>query len=434
MATTTGNDDATLGAVVIAPVDGDAFWPVDTRWRAAIAADGGHHPPERLLGQVKAVPLSSKTERALLEAIRSDDGRTVLEMASAPGEHRMAAATIAALRLAEDHPDRSLRLLAWMQQAPDDPANLRFLRRYLPGLRVMVRVDPELGVAIPLGRDAMGLLTAELLRTQGDPESAANVLASLTPSAPVALARASLRLSQGNLDGVHALARDRPIVDDVTIALRIVEADACQRGGDHARALASLEPALTRPDVALPVQRMGRGVRARALRSSGRDVEASLVDEGFGTSAPEPSSRKERPAPPEPPLFGRSLTDAIDDAFARVRRQELASEPRPVTERAEIDAECEQAIELLRSGHADTAEAKLLAHMDQVDAGVDVGGAVVEDYYVLLAGVFAQQGLTVEEVAVLERLRLAHERAGSEPSAAVVERLVEARSLLDGLG
>lgn len=415
-----------LGAVVIAPTGGDDFWPVTTRWRAVVEADGGFQTAEWMLTRVKPVPLSSRNERELLDAVRADDGRTVLERASEPGEHRVAAATVAALRLARDHPERAIRFLGWIRQSPDDPGDLRFLRRYLPGLHVLVCPDPELGIAVPLSHDALGLLAAELFRTAGAPDRADQVLSVLAPSAPVALARASVRLARGDLEGVHAVARDRPIVDDVSAALRIVDADACERAGDPAAALTILDSALDHPDLTRAVQRMGRVLRARALQAAGREVEASLVDQDFGTTAPVAPGRTVRPEDPEPPLFGRSLADAMEDARARVRRQSPSSPQPSGLDPESVDTACEEALVLIRAGHDESAEAELLTQMDRVDAAVDAGGAVIEEVYVLLAGLFAQQGLTVEEVAALERLWDAHRRAGSEPSAKVVERLNQA--------
>jgi len=64
---------------------------------------------------------------------------------------------------------------------------------------------------------------------------------------------------------------------------------------------------------------------------------------------------------------------------------------------------------------------------------VDRGGDVVDDYFVLLAGLFESQQLTVEEVATLERLRAAHARAGTTLADEAVQRLVEAQAALEAL-
>lgn len=429
-------DEPSSGATIIAPVGKGSFWPVLSHWRAVVEIRDQYRPPEWMLRQVKAVPLSSRIERSLLESVRADDGRAVLERASEPGEHRVAAAVIAALRLAEDHPDRALRFLAWIAQGPDDPADLRFLRRYLPGLRVLVRLDPELGAAIPIGREALGLLAAELFRNAGDFDKADQVLATLTPSAPISVARAGIRLATGDLEGVHAFAQDRPVVDDITVALRVMNAVARERGDDPTAALAEVRAVTEGRQLSGPVERFARAVQAQALRATGRDIEAGLLDEEFGMKT-EPDTivvdLPEGPEPPAPPLFGRSLTDALDDAWARVRRQPAPLPIEALVDRSRIDPVCDEAVTLIRSEHFEAAESMLLAAMDRADAWVDDGGAVVEDFFVLLAGLFAQQGLTTEEVATLERLRAAHQRAGTEVSGEVSERLIEVRASLDAL-
>ena len=106
----------------------------------------------------------------------------------------------------------------------------------------------------------------------------------------------------------------------------------------------------------------------------------------------------------------------------------------PPIDRAQVDDRCEQVIALIGAGHHETAESMLLAAMDHADAWVDQGGSVVEDFFVLLAGLFDRQQLTVEEVATLERLRAAHRRAGSTLSDEVEQRLADAKSVLDRLG
>lgn len=425
--------DASQGTLIVAPAGGNAFWPVDSQWRGLVVVRDEYRSPEWMLRQVKAVPLSSRVERSLLESARNDDGRTILERASEPGEHRVAAAVIAALRLVKDYPDRSLRFLGWLAQGPNDPGELRFLRRYLPGLHVLVRLDEELGAAVPIGRSALGLLAAELFAAAGDPARADQVLASLVPSAPVAVARTALRITAGDVAGAHGFAENRPANDDVGVVLRILDARARLLDGDPSAALAEVNEVIQGRSVAFPVEYLARAVRSKALRASGRATEADLLDDDFGSKASRPGSDEAAGPPPEPPLFGRSLTDALDDAWARVRRQPIEPPIEPLTDPGRIEARCEEAIALITAGHLDTAEGTLLAAMDHADAWVDAGGDVVEDHFVLLAGLFDNQHLTIEEVATLERLRAAHRRAGSEPSAEVTDRLRAVQAVLDSL-
>ncbi len=426
------NDDISLGAVVLGRVSPESMWPIPTQWRAAILVRGEFQSVEWAMERVKPVPLSSRLERTLLDAVRSDDGRAVLAQASEPGEHRAAAGTLAALRLAGSHPDRALRFLAWIKQSPDDPGSLRFLRRYLPQLHVLVQLEPDLGVALPLGRISLDLLSAELLRASGQSEAAETVLSALPASAPVAVARASLRVSMGDIDGAHDLAADRPIVDDVSAALRVVDARAHDLANRPEEALKQLAVVFDEHVMVRPIERAALGIRARALRATGRDVEASLVESELGLKGDTPHEPIVSTMPePQPPLFGRSLTDAMDDAWARVKRQ--PSDHNEAFDAETVAHQVDDAVALIKSGQFDAAETTLLRHIDRVDDQVDAGRPVIDDFFVLLAGMFDSQGLTVEEVATLERLRAAHGRAGTPIAEEIQTRLVEARSALDGL-
>ena len=71
--------------------------------------------------------------------------------------------------------------------------------------------------------------------------------------------------------------------------------------------------------------------------------------------------------------------------------------------------------------------------MDQADDAVDRGDPVDDTFYILLAGMFAQRNLAAEEIASLERLRSAHQRAGSEMPEDAAAHLLEVRGKLDQL-
>ncbi|MBS1847627.1 MAG: hypothetical protein JST73_05060, partial [Actinobacteria bacterium] len=273
------------------------------------------------------------------------------------------------------------------------------------------------------------------------------VLATVTPSAPSAIATTALRLSANDAAGAHALAHGRPVDDDLGAALRIMDARASTLDGESSVALTEITNLVDSHAVSRPIDRLARVARVAALRAAGRDQEADLIDDEFMRGGGDPATPRtetepsvpveaepERPAEPQPPLFGRSLADALDDAWARVRRQPLQGALDPLTDRARIEGLCDEAVALIGAGHTESAEATLLLHMDTVDAQVDAGGVVVDDFFVLLAGMFDRLGLTTEEAATLERLRSAHQRAGSELPGPIEERLVEIRAMLDDLG
>lgn len=436
--------DTPSDGVVLERVRTDSDWPVQTNWRALLTVQGEYRSPEWVVSRVKAVPLSSRAERSLLAAVASDDGRAVLEAASTPGEHHVAAAVIASLRLAGDYPDRAIRFLEWLKTSPDDPGRLRFLRRYLPGIEVLTRAAPGIPLAMPLDRRSLTLLHAELLTNSGTPEAAEALLAELPLSPAVALALASTRLKLGNVAGARAIASGRPVYDGVSAAAAVIGARADAESGDHEKALESITTVLAFTGTPGPATALALEVRATSLRALGRVVEADLTDVELGTrqdrplrTANESSEMSDATdiddAPPTGPLFGRSLADAIDDAWARIRRQtRFGTTSEPFTA-DEVDAFIDDAVALVGRKQFDAAEALLLAQMDRVEDLVDDGGPVVDDFYIVLAGTFNRRGLMPEEIATLDRLRLAHDRAGSATPPEILEQLNELRGTLDAL-
>lgn len=415
-----------------------AGWPVETQWRAAVVVQGTYRAPEWILKRIKAVPLSSRAERTLLAAVVDDNGRQVLEMASNPGEHHVAAAVIAALRLAETHPDRAIRFLDWLEASPTDPGQLRFLRRYLPGLEVLVEVAPEVPMALPASRTALTMLEVELLRKTGSLQEAEAKLASLPTSRIAAIGLLTVRLERGDLAGVRELGADHPVFDDVSGVLAVGNAQVRQMTGDSAGALDLANQVLDLRDVASPVVRAALKVRAAAQRSLGRDVDASLTESELGIPSAPATSAGARPAaqapePPSGPLYGRSLTDALDDAWARVRRQPHRGTTGPHTPE-EIEQIVDEAVALIAKGQYEAAEAMLLTEMDRTEDAAEAGAPIAEEFFVVLAGSFDQQHMPPEEVATLERLRAAHTRVGTNLSDAVQSRLIDATAALDALG
>ena len=430
--------------VILEPDSNGNFWPVATRWRAVTVESGSYHAPEETLASAKAVPLSSRTERALLQAAVHDRGRDVLEAASRPGEHNTSASVIAALRLAGEYPERSCRFLEWLKSSPTDPSQLRFLRRYLPNLHVLVNVIPGLAAVMPLGTTALAILHAELLRGNGSLLAAEAALTAAPDGPARALAAAALRLDSGNVTGSLSFSRDRPVVDGATAALAVVSARGLLASGEPIQAMAALEPVVSMDRLATPVRNLATAVRAASQRALGLDVEAELTESAL-RGAPDttivlpkvtehaPKVTTPEPPAPAPGLVGQQAAQALDAAWKRIQRRHRQGPPAAPRSAEETDAVVNEIIELIRTEQFEPAEVSLLGHMDQADDAVDRGDPVDDTFYILLAGMFAQRELAAAEITSLERLRSAHQRAGSEMPEEAAARLLEVRGKLDQL-
>jgi tetratricopeptide (TPR) repeat protein len=468
----TGPAAASLQIVVT--VEGNRpVWPVRSAWRAAVPTVGGLAAPEDVLRHAKPVALASRTERSLVAALAADRGQEVLEQAGRSGDHQTAAAVAAALRLADLHPDKALSLLTWVRSGGGDPATLRFIRRYLPGLRALVALAPDLHAVVLADGVGLGLLQIELLRGAGLVAEADAALQELPNRPDVFIARNARALEQGRADAVIEATEGVVPADDATAMAALQRARALRETGRAPAALEMAERALRLPDTGQGLELAALAERTVSLRTVGRDSEADLsgadhealqhaltpppgeeppapivvtvpvepvVPAVAATAAPAPTPDASVATTPSPaaaarprhesPLFGRDLADALDDARARVRRQpRWGMAPgmfggRPHRDYlAEVD-------ELIRAGQVDAAESLLLGLLDAVDAEVDRGEPVDDTHFLTLAGLFARSGALPEELATLERLTDTYRRAGSESPEPVQRRIEQVRTEL----
>ena len=469
---------AAASLLIVATVEGNRpVWPVRSAWRGAVPTVGGLAAPEDVLRHAKPVALASRTERSLVAALAADRGQEVLEQAGRSGDHQTAAAVAAALRLADLHPDKALSLLTWVRSGGGDPATLRFIRRYLPGLRALVELGPGLHAVVLADGAGLGLLQIELLRGAGLVAEADAALQQLPDRPDVFLARNARALDEGRADAVIEATEGIEPADEATAMMALQRARALRESGRAPAALEMAERALRVPDTGQGLELAALAERTVSLRTVGRDAEADLSSADHealenaltpppgedapapivvtvpvepvvpavaatepAAAAPAPTADAAVPTAPQPaaaagprhesPLFGRDLADALDDARARVRRQpRWGMAPgmfggRPHRDYlAEVD-------ELIRAGQVDAAESLLLGLLDAVDAEVDRGEPVDDTHFLTLAGLFARSGALPEELATLERLTDTYRRAGSEAPEPVQRRVEQVRTEL----
>jgi hypothetical protein len=461
---------------IVATVEGGRpLWPVRSSWRGAVPTVGGLAAPEDVLQHAKPVALASRTERSLVAALAADRGQEVLEQAGRSGDHQTAAAVAASLRLADLHPDKALALLTWVRSGGGDPATLRFIRRYLPGLRALVALGPQLHAVVPADGVGLGLLQIELLRSLGQVAEADGVLQELPSRPDVLIARNERAFAAGQAGAVVEATEGVVPADDGSAMLALQRGRALREEGRGPAALEMVERVLEVPDLGAGVQLAALGERTSALRIVGRDAEADITSAdhdalqesltpppgeapppaavaappveaavpaaSVGVPAAEPpaavAATPAAPAAPAAasprqtsPLYGRDLADALDDARARVRRQpRWGMAPGMFGGRPHRDY-LGEVDELIRAGQVDAAESLLLGLLDAVDAEVDRGEPVDDTHFLTLAGLFARSGNLTEELATLERLSDSYRRAGGEAPEPVQRRISQVQTEL----
>lgn len=450
-------------------------WPVETAWRAAVPTTTGLASPEEILRSSKPVALAARGERALLAALAADDGHAVMEHAGRPGEHQLAAAVLAALRLTDHLPDRALSLLTWARSSKHDLGSLRFIRRYLPNLAVFTQIDHSMRLWTPADSSGLALLEAELLDRAGRAGEALAVRQTMPPGALQHLTA----LSEASRAGLHEQVlsqtqRVDPTADEFQCAMSILRGRALQGLGRLPAALELFNQISSTMQLTPSLRVWVLRGQAELLAATGRSAEAELAAaeraslrerllgqaEGGGPgTGPSPAAvlpAAQQPAttqlPLAPPaqmsgsasanhpgpagtggaatpsssgsdiLNGRPLAVAIEDAGARVRRQPRRSDaPGTLGGRSQEDFQ-DEVDELIAGGHLAAAESLLLTLLDSVDAAVDAGQQVDPTHFITLAGLFSQQNMPPEELATLRRLIDAYARSDASPPEAVVRQ------------
>ncbi|WP_251036332.1 lipopolysaccharide assembly protein LapB [Arthrobacter sp. ISL-28] len=100
---------------------------------------------------------------------------------------------------------RALDLLSWLFDTGYEPESDEFVRKYLPAATFNLPIAEGIDVMLPLDRDFIGLLLAEIHQEQGNLPSAVDVIERLEPSTVSAVSLAELYAAQSRWDEVVEL-------------------------------------------------------------------------------------------------------------------------------------------------------------------------------------------------------------------------------------
>ncbi|WP_413452953.1 DUF4236 domain-containing protein [Georgenia phoenicis] len=210
------------------------------------------------LPQVAAAPTPSlfapKWEKALHRALIKDaDITATAEVADKYPEARAVAAIFEALKSAIPAGDvvRARGLVEWVYGTGFDPTTDPFFEKYLPGQVLTLGVAEGVEARLPMDRDSLALLLAELLQASGDLAAAVEVVEGIeTPTTIAAVSLAELYAEQERWEEIIALTDSITNQDDPSTYLLIQRAIAFREQGYFESARESFKESLrirTRP-------------------------------------------------------------------------------------------------------------------------------------------------------------------------------------------
>jgi hypothetical protein len=197
--------------------------------RPSARRPGGSAPPASPSGPSQSSPptpglLASKWEKQLWTvAVRRPTPPDIADVAKLdPRSHHVVAflETVMHLVPSADLPSARHRV-EWLWSSGYDPARDQFLNRYMPELTIALALTAEITAALPVNREALGLLLAELRQATGDIAQAIDCVESLTPSSPTAVSLAELYASQNRWRDIVDLTNDLENDDELLTYLLI---------------------------------------------------------------------------------------------------------------------------------------------------------------------------------------------------------------------
>lgn len=217
------------------------YWRDDHRTHHQVAArprttsQSGAEPSATsspLLHRNKPGLLAPRGDKQLFEAIDRSDAAAMDQVAWEHPDLRLAAETLSGLHRTASDPEGARRLLAQVFASGSDPAIDPFIHAYAgEPFHVKVQVVPGVVAELPIGREAVGLVLAELHHDAGALDDAIAVLEQLAPDSHVRVGLADLYAAAGRDGDVVRVTDGVTNTDEVGALLCMLRGVALRHAG-----------------------------------------------------------------------------------------------------------------------------------------------------------------------------------------------------------
>lgn len=228
-------------------------------WRPRGRDDGPTFPdlswdfeePDRypaLVAEQKPGMMASKGEKAFHATVASGDPVSMLQAGNDHPKYRDAAKTIAGLMMLESEMERGIALLEEVVAAGTKVEKDHFLRKYLHEAGLTVVIAAGVTVHLPLQRNSLILLLAELHQARDEAARALQLLEMAEQTSHIRLSQTELLFVTDQFDQVLALTHGAINDDDVTALMLAYRGRALGELGRDKEAISVLSRALEFPN------------------------------------------------------------------------------------------------------------------------------------------------------------------------------------------
>jgi tetratricopeptide (TPR) repeat protein len=218
--------------------------------------------------------MAPKGEKALYAALTPNvDASKLAEVVSQFPEYALVANTVLGFAL-EDQRLRAEGALKSVFDSGRDPAQEPFARKYLGASHCTVAIADGVKTTLPLNRDAVGLMLAELLQADGNVGGAIDVVEQLEPSTHAAVSLAELYVDAKRYDAAVELTEGVMNQDDATALLCVFRGVALRERGYVEASKAAFKEALRSRSRDRAIRHRALMERARMLLADGKKAQA----------------------------------------------------------------------------------------------------------------------------------------------------------------
>lgn len=242
-------------------------------------------PADRPVVGAKPGLFAPKGEKALHRAIVANEPAAIAAAGEGFPDFRSVAYAVAGFLLIEKDRPRARELLKVIFDSGQDPSTHPFFQKYIGGSNAGVPIAHGVMALLPLNRDAVGLILAELLQDAGDVEAAIQVVEQLEPSTYAAVSLAELYTIAGRPKEAIELTEDVTNEDDASALLCVFRGQALHDLGYHDAALVAFKEALRSKSRPEEIRHLALSERARSYEALGRramarkDLERILAED-----------------------------------------------------------------------------------------------------------------------------------------------------------
>ncbi len=216
-----------------------------------------------LVASHKPGMMASKGEKAFHAAVASGDPSSMLRAAGLHPEYQVPAKAIAGLLLLESELENGISLLEEAVEGGSDVGKDHFVHRYLAEAGLTVVIAAGVVVHLPLQRNSLVLLLAELHQARGERDRALQLLEGAEPTTHMRLSRTELLYETDQFEQVLAVTQGIVNDDDVTALMLAYRGRSLAELGRHDEAISVLGRALEFPNRAEAIKAIalvGRGL------------------------------------------------------------------------------------------------------------------------------------------------------------------------------